>query len=71
MNKKEAALFFGNQTALARGVGLGKSSITEWPSELKWSQSDRVIGAAVRLGKLRLVNDPLNYGVQDEQDKAA
>jgi hypothetical protein len=36
---------------LADAVGLTRPAISQWPDELRQEQVDRVIGAAVRLGK--------------------
>jgi len=53
--KTEAAkLFGGKMVQLAKALGLTKSSISEWPDDLDTSRSDRVVGAAVRLGVVKL-----------------
>jgi transcriptional regulator with XRE-family HTH domain len=52
MRKAEAIQLFGRtQQALADAVGLTRPAISQWPDELRQEQVDRVIGAAVRLGK--------------------
>ena len=51
MTKNEAADLFGNKTRLAAAVGVTKSAISQWPDVLTQEQRDRVVGAAVRLGK--------------------
>lgn len=54
MNKKEAAALFGGRYAqLAEALGITSSAISQWPDELTREQEDRVIGAAVRLGRLK------------------
>jgi transcriptional regulator with XRE-family HTH domain len=52
MKKSDAVRLFGNQSALARAVGLSRSSISQWPPELDQKRADLVRGAALRLGKL-------------------
>lgn len=51
MTKKEAAELFGNYAKLARALGITKSAISGWPDDLRQDQIDRVVGAAIRLGK--------------------
>lgn len=51
LTKQQAAAFFGNGAALGRALGISKGAISQWPEELDQSQTDRVIGALVRLGK--------------------
>jgi plasmid maintenance system antidote protein VapI len=53
MTKNEAIRLFGTtSTDLARAMGLSRSRISQWDDTLTQEQTDRVIGAAVRLGKL-------------------
>ena len=61
MTKNEAADLFGNQTRLAEAVGVTKSAISQWPHVLTQEQRDRVVGAAVRLGK-PLADIPVGVG---------
>lgn len=50
MTKKEAAdLFGGKQVYLAEALGLTKGAISLWPDDLTAEQTDRVLGAALRL----------------------
>lgn len=57
MKKLEAAkLFGGTQSALARALNLTRSRISQWPDDLDQAKIDRVIGAAIRLGKLPATN---------------
>ena len=52
MTKTTAICIFGRtQSDLARAIGVTRARIAQWPEELTRAQEDRVIGAAVRLGK--------------------
>lgn len=52
MTRTEAIRIFGStQSDLARAVGLTRGRIAQWPEVLTQAQTDRVIGAAVRLGR--------------------
>ena len=52
MTKQEAIeLFGGGQRALAEALGISRSAVSQWPKLLDQEREDRVIGAAVRLGK--------------------
>lgn len=52
MTKQEACeIFGGSQSAVARALGLKRAAISRWPDELTTEQTDRVIGAAIRMGK--------------------
>ena len=53
MLKSEAIQIFGETAVdLAKAVGLTKGRISQWDDELTQKQSDLVIGAAIRLGKI-------------------
>ena len=53
MTKDQAAEIFGGKHAdLARALGMTRGGISQWPAELTTDQTDRVLGAAMRLGKL-------------------
>ena len=53
MNKRQAKnLFGGRDQDLARAVGVTRSAVSQWKDELTQEQIDRVMGAALRLGKL-------------------
>jgi hypothetical protein len=53
MTKTEAkAIFDGNGAALGRAIGVQRARISRLPEELDQSTTDRVIGAAIRLGLL-------------------
>lgn len=52
MTKDQAAELFGGRDAdLARALNLTRGAISQWPDELTVDQTDRVLGAAMRLGK--------------------
>lgn len=56
MTKREAINLFGNRHKdLAEALGVTEGRISQLPDELKPEQVDRVLGAALRLGRLRLV----------------
>jgi UTP--glucose-1-phosphate uridylyltransferase len=53
MTKREAAELFGGKHAdLARALEMTRGGISQWPDELTDAQADRVIGAAIRLGRI-------------------
>jgi UTP--glucose-1-phosphate uridylyltransferase len=63
MTKSEAVALFGDtQTALANALGVSRSYISQWPDVLEPKQADRVLGAAVRLGKLQPKWTPTEVG---------
>lgn len=51
MKKNEAVEIFGSVRALANALGITKQAIYQWHFDLPQDQADRVIGAAIRLGK--------------------
>lgn len=52
MTKQEAADIFGGVHAeLARALSMTRGGISQWPVLLTEVQADRVMGAAMRLGK--------------------
>lgn len=62
--KKDCAIsIFGSAAALGRAIGISRAGVCNWADELAQWQIDRVIGAAIRLGKItpeqakELVND--------------
>jgi plasmid maintenance system antidote protein VapI len=56
MKKSEAlALFGGTQRDLAEALQVTASRISQLPDELDQATTDRVIGAAIRLEKIRPV----------------
>jgi len=64
MKKSDAVKIFGNQSDLAKAIGLSKSAVSQWPDPLRQAHIDRVIGAAVRLGK-----DLGKIGIQSSSPK--
>lgn len=59
MTKKEAIALFGSTAAsLAAALGITPSAVSQWNDVLRQDQEDRVIGAAVRLGKLSAAEAP-------------
>jgi DNA-binding transcriptional regulator YdaS (Cro superfamily) len=50
--KSQAVKLFGSQAAVARALGVSNQAISQWPEQLTQAQQDRLVGAAVRLGKL-------------------
>ena len=52
MTKQDAAdLFGGIHADLARALNMTRGGISQWPDELTEAQADRVLGAAIRLGR--------------------
>lgn len=61
MNKRDAIRLFGSTvTELASALGLTRSAVSQWPERLRQAQADRVMGAAVRLGRVRIAEDSAN-----------
>ena len=52
MTKREAIGMFGTASDLARALRITPQAIYQWPDQLQQEQIDRVIGAAIRLGKM-------------------
>jgi DNA-binding transcriptional regulator YdaS (Cro superfamily) len=52
MTKTEAVSLFGSQSKLADAIGVTRSYVSQWPEELEPRIADRILGAAVRLGKI-------------------
>lgn len=57
MRKLDAVKMFGTVPDLARAIGVTPQAIYQWPDILAVAQTDRVVGAAVRLGKLQVRSD--------------
>ena len=54
MTKSDAIRIFGSTvTEMAAAIGVTRSAVSQWPEQLTQPQIDRVVGAAVRLGKWR------------------
>lgn len=54
MTKSDAVGLFGDVLALSRALGVTRQAIYQWDDDLPHIHSDRVTGAAVRLGLLKL-----------------
>jgi predicted nucleic acid-binding Zn ribbon protein len=53
MTKTQAIQLFGGRFRhLAGALNISVSAVSQWPEELTQRQTDLVLGAAVRLGKL-------------------
>lgn len=54
MTKNEAIELCGadNATDLARLMGITRQAIGQWPNELPQRYADRIVGLAVRLGRI-------------------
>ncbi|WP_081953440.1 Cro/CI family transcriptional regulator [Mycoavidus cysteinexigens] len=52
ISKQQAIRVFGSGANLGRAIGITRSAISQWPDRLDQRQTDLVIGAALRLGKL-------------------
>ncbi len=52
MKKNCAISIFGSAAALGRAIGISRAGVCNWADELAQWQVDRVIGAAIRLGKI-------------------
>lgn len=62
LKKSDAIKFFGGtQIDVAEALGIAQSSVSDWPELLSVAVSDRVRGAAVRLGK----KVPRDWKVED------
>lgn len=58
MTKREAVSLFGSPRLLAEALVVTPQAIYQWPDKLSLDQADRVIGAAVRLGKIKTSENP-------------
>jgi hypothetical protein len=53
LTKQQAIdIFGGNGAELGRAVGLTRGRISQWPEVLAQRETDLVVGAAIRLGKV-------------------
>lgn len=53
MTRTEAIQLFGTrQSDLADALGISRSAVAQWAEELTQERIDRVLGAALRLGRL-------------------
>ncbi len=59
MYKTDAIHVFGNKTQFAQAIGVSKGRISQLPEVLGQAITDRVVGAAVRLGRIHRL--PMGY----------
>ena len=52
MKKSDAVALWGSHRKIARDLGISRQAVQAWPEELPLFQVDRLIGAAIRTGKL-------------------
>ena len=52
LTKAEAIQLFGSKKALAEALGVHRSLISKLPNQLPTKYSDRMTGAAIRLGRV-------------------
>lgn len=57
MTKTDAIELFGGVPKLAEALGITRHAIYQWPEHLPRGYADRVVGAAVRLGKMLPCDD--------------
>jgi transcriptional repressor of cell division inhibition gene dicB len=63
MTKSEAIeLFGGTQIAVAKALGVTRGYVSQWPEVLDERIADRVMGAAVRLGRIKPTWSPVQEG---------
>jgi len=53
MLKSDAIRLFGGAQQVANALGLNRSRISQWPEKLPTRDADRVLGAALRLGRIK------------------
>lgn len=72
MKKSDAITLFGTVADLAKAMGMTRQGIYQWPDELPLATEDRVIGAAIRLGKMQpaLVPTPPEANSNPERQAA-
>lgn len=54
MNKQDAVKLFGSVKIMAEVLDLTPNAIYMWPDQLQQCHIDRVVGAAIRTGRLHL-----------------
>lgn len=76
MTKQEAVALFGDSyRGLADALGITRAAISMWPDDLTDAHRDRVIGAAIRLGRqipvefLRPVPQQMAYSGPDRRQQ--
>lgn len=51
MTKTQAIRIFGSVPELAAAIGITRHAVYQWPDTLPQSTADRVVGAALRMGR--------------------
>lgn len=62
MLKSQAITLFGGAPQLAEALGVTRQRIYQMPKKLRPFEVDRVVGAALRLGKIKRAEDIANIG---------
>lgn len=57
MNKREAIELFDSPRELAEVLGITPQAIYQWPDEIAQDRTDRIVGAAVRVGRFRVIDN--------------
>lgn len=74
MLKSDAISFFGSPSETAEAIGITVQSVSDWPEELPRRIADRVIAAAVRMGRevpSQFLDKPLEHDGSGQQKAAA
>ncbi len=51
MTKNDAISMFESPRKLAEALGITPQAVYQWPDDLSQDQADRILGAAIRLGR--------------------
>ena len=68
MTKSEAIHLFVSVSELASALGISRQAVYKWPDPLPQEQADRIIGAAIRTGRMKR---PSGFGKATEGANAA
>jgi hypothetical protein len=74
MRKDSAVDFFGGVAETAQAIGISSQAVSDWPDELPPRIADRVIAAAVRMGREvppQFLNKPIEHDSSGQQKAAA
>jgi len=52
MTKSEAIKIFSSVASLAGALGISRQAVYKWPNDLPQEQVDRIVGAAIRTGRI-------------------
>lgn len=69
MKKSDAIKLFKRAYKLAEAVGVTPGAVSQWPEELPQQKVDMIVGAAVRLGKIK-PEDVGTYGCDGNRQNA-